>query len=86
MPVEDNEMDPVAWWAARAVPHCMPHLSLLARYLLCIPATSSSVERDFSTTGYIVSERRTRLKAGLVSDILVLHGNEDLLSKSLAPL
>jgi hypothetical protein len=46
---EDGDIDPVQWWKGHA--QSMPHLSLLARYLLCIPATSASAERDFSVTG-----------------------------------
>ena len=73
--VEESALD---WWKYHE--EMYPHLSCLARYVLSIPATSASCERDFSTSGYMVSERRCRLKPALVSGMMLLHGNADLIS------
>jgi hypothetical protein len=78
LPVAELGDDPLEWWKRHEVKFY--HLSKLARFLLCIPATSSSAERDFSATGYFVTDRRSRLKPSLVSDMLLLHGNQDLMS------
>jgi hypothetical protein len=73
-PIDAN---PLLWWKGHAA--FLPHLARLARLILCIPAESSAVERDFSAAGYFVSDRRSRLKPGMVCDLLLLHGNRDLL-------
>lgn len=60
------------WWNSHQSQ--FPALSNLARYVLCIPATSAPSERAFSLCGRILEERRSVLKPSSVSDILFLHG------------
>ena len=48
------------WWKANELK--LPLLSAVARHWLCIPASSSSSERAFSSCGSIVSCKRTRLQ------------------------
>ncbi|XP_050990678.1 E3 SUMO-protein ligase ZBED1 [Labeo rohita] len=55
-PTIDSEMDPLTWWQVHQVD--FPHLSKLARKYLCIPASSSSSERLFSTSGNVVTCQR----------------------------
>nr|XP_055075135.1 zinc finger BED domain-containing protein 4-like [Misgurnus anguillicaudatus] len=50
-PTIDSEMDPLTWWQVHQVDY--PHLSILARKYLCIPASSSPSERLFSTSGNV---------------------------------
>ena len=38
-----------------------PHLATLARKYLCVPATSVPSERAFSTSGYVVNDKRSCL-------------------------
>ena len=52
-----------------------PHISLLARRFLVIPATSAPIERVWSTAGRVVTEARNRLKPDLVSAVVVCHEN-----------
>lgn len=52
-----------------------PLLSKLARRYLCIPASSASSERNFSTAGITFAQRRTNLKEETVDDLLFLHSN-----------
>ena len=58
--------------------NAFPALSRVARKYLCIPATSASSERTFSTTGLIITEKRNRLKPDIVSAMVFLHGSWDL--------
>ncbi|OCU00242.1 hypothetical protein XELAEV_18006023mg [Xenopus laevis] len=61
------------WWGEHSP--VFPCLAQLARFVLSIPATSTPSERDFSTAGFVLQERRTQLKPGTVDDILFLHSN-----------
>ncbi len=60
LPRADATSHPLEWWKV----HCkqFPALSLLAKQYLCVCASSSSSERVFSTSGHIVSKRRSCLK------------------------
>ena len=50
-----------------------PFLSMLARSVLCVPASSASSERAFSSAGRVLEARRNRLNPGTVDSILFLH-------------
>jgi hypothetical protein len=52
-----------------------PLLSTIARMVLSIPATSTSVERLFSKLGLIVTSRRAQLKPINVDKLILLHDN-----------
>lgn len=54
LPRADVELDPLNWWSVHASNY--PVLAMLAKKYLCIPASSSSSERVFSTSGHIVSK------------------------------
>lgn len=69
----DAEEDPLEWW--RESQKLYPRLSLLARKYLCIPATSSSSERVFSTGGNIVTCQRSSLKPDHVNRLVFLAKN-----------
>lgn len=47
--------DPIEFWKKQQ--YAFPALSRVARKYLCIPATSASSERTFSTTGLIILKR-----------------------------
>ncbi|KYN09384.1 hypothetical protein ALC57_18489, partial [Trachymyrmex cornetzi] len=51
-------------------------LSELCKKYLCIPASSTESERTFSTTGQIISDRRSRLKPKNVDILVFLHKNQ----------
>ncbi|XP_071640916.1 E3 SUMO-protein ligase ZBED1-like [Temnothorax longispinosus] len=53
----DHNLDLCAWWKAHEV--CFPAVAKIARQLLCIPASSATAERVFSTAGNIVSAKRS---------------------------
>ncbi|KAJ4937907.1 hypothetical protein JOQ06_002536 [Pogonophryne albipinna] len=71
-PREEN-FDVLSWWKEHATR--FPNVAHIARLILSIPASSAASERDFSTAGFVVSERRSQLKPGTVDDILFLHSN-----------
>ncbi|KAK0137901.1 Zinc finger BED domain-containing protein 1 [Merluccius polli] len=56
----NTEADPLEWW--KMSQNFYPRLSNLARKYLCIPATSASSERVFSTGGNVVTCLRSSLK------------------------
>ena len=65
--------DVLGWWKDNH--HTYPKLAILARSILSIPASSSSSERNFSTAGRAIEERRTLLNPSTVDAILFLHNN-----------
>ncbi|XP_063765467.1 zinc finger BED domain-containing protein 4-like [Eleginops maclovinus] len=65
--------DPLEYWVKHK--HVYPHLFVLARNLLCIPASSVPCERVFSKAGEIVSKKRNRLNPSTVEKIVFLNKN-----------
>lgn len=53
----------------------LKYLPKLARTILAIPASSSTSERLFSTSGHVLNEKRTRLKSTNLEKILFLNKN-----------
>ena len=64
--------EPLEWWRTNAA--SLPYLARLARKLLCIPATSASTERIFSSAGLTITRLRARLTPDNASNILFLAG------------
>ena len=71
------DMDPFEWWRSRKNKY--PDLEKIARKYLCIPATSCSSERCFSTAGNIVSQKRSSLSPENVDILVFLYQNKKLL-------
>lgn len=65
--------DPLCWWKKNQVLY--PMISKLAKRYLCIPGTSVSAERVFSTAGDIVTAQRSTLDSEHVDQLLFLHKN-----------
>ena len=68
-----NSEDPLLWW--RLNEHRFKTLSILARRLLCIPATSVPCERLFSSAGNIVNKKRASLHPENVDCLCFLNKN-----------
>jgi hypothetical protein len=64
--------DPLKWWRDHA--KSMPILSRLARQTLCVPASSASCERLFSSAGLTIASDRSRLTAENAADLVFLKG------------
>ena len=58
-------------WKIREIE--FPILSKVVRNYYCIPATSTSVERIFSTSGWIYDDQRANLSPDMVSKLVCLN-------------
>lgn len=76
-PIVSINVDVLLWWSERKMK--LPTLSKLARFAFSIPASSAAPERNFSTAGSVLSEKRTRLSVSLLEDILICKSNMDLI-------
>jgi hypothetical protein len=64
------ESDPLLFWKQQQ--DKVPRLSRYARSIHSIPATSASVERQFSGAGLVIHERRTSLSPEQLDNILLI--------------
>lgn len=72
-----EDCDILVWWKDRD--HSLPLLAKLARAILAIPASSASAEANFSSAGFVVSDRRSQIDSSLLESILVCRNNSDLI-------
>jgi zinc finger BED domain-containing protein 1 (E3 SUMO-protein ligase ZBED1) len=68
--------DPLVWWQMNA--NMLPILSIVARRMLCVPATSAPSERVFSVAGLTISKCRTSVQPQHASDLIFLHDSWEL--------
>ena len=66
------------WWKINEARY--PNIATLAKSMLCVPATSTAVERVLSAAGITVSKWRSCLKPKNVDKILFSNNNLPLLS------
>ena len=64
-------LDPLDWWRKKSAD--FPHLSILARRVLAIPATQAESERLFSCAGNIVTKNRNKLASSTVELLVLLR-------------
>ncbi|RXM37012.1 Zinc finger BED domain-containing protein RICESLEEPER 2 [Acipenser ruthenus] len=69
--VMKNEHNLLNQWKKHNVVY--PKLAMLARIVLCIPASSRSTEQNFSAVGRTIDQWRTALKPSTVDAILSLN-------------
>ncbi|CAF3725917.1 unnamed protein product [Rotaria sp. Silwood1] len=67
------QSDPLPFWKEHQ--DKFPCLSRYARSIHSIPATSASVERQFSAAGLIISERRSNLKPEQLDNVLLIRSS-----------
>lgn len=72
--------DPLSWWKSHE--EVYPFLATLSKRYLCIPGTSVSAERVFSTAGDIVTAKRSTLTSEHVDQLFFLSKNADIASLS----
>lgn len=71
--IEDpNTFDILCFWKDATQ---FPKLQAVARWLLAIPASQASDERIFSTTGDIITPRRTQLNGTTLSMLTFISKN-----------
>ncbi|CAF4267719.1 unnamed protein product [Rotaria socialis] len=71
---ESKNEDPQLWW--KTYNKDLRKLSILTRRIFSIPATSASVERQFSSAGLIFNDRRTRLSGENLENIILVRSIE----------
>ena len=71
--------DRLAWWKKHE--QFLPQLSKVAKHVLGIPCSSAKSERVFSTGGFMVTKRRSRLGAERVENLIVLKENTRLVEE-----
>lgn len=76
-PQIDHNLNPSAWWQAHEA--SFPAISKTAKQILCIPASSASSERVFSSAGNIVSAKRNCLSPHNVCMLVFLYQNRNFL-------
>lgn len=64
------------WWSKHSL--TFPQLSLLAKSLFGVPASSATAERIFSASGRILEKRRQSLNSENVDDILMIRNFRDM--------
>ncbi|KAL4152821.1 hypothetical protein QTP88_000654 [Uroleucon formosanum] len=72
----NHNLDPCMWWKEHETIY--PTIAKVAKNILCIPASSASSERVFSTAGNIVTSKRNRLNAKNVSTLVFLKQNNNI--------
>lgn len=77
--IDCQKDNPYLWWKERE--SIYPRMSKLAKKYLCIPATSSSSERCFSTAGNIVTAKRSSLHPENVNMLVFLYQNRHIYLK-----
>ena len=71
--VRDGTYDCATWWKNNHIQY--PTLAIVAKNLFCIPATSASCERAFSTLTDVVTKKRNRLHAETTQKLTFLKNN-----------
>jgi len=71
--------EPLSWW--REHQHTFPQLAGLAKRYLVIMASSASVERAFSKSGWLVSKRRCSMVDDSVGLLTFLSAPQQYLSQ-----
>ncbi len=71
MVVDGQLSNPLLWWKENTLK--FPYLSILARRILCIPATSAPSERIFSVAGRTISNERAKLLPENADMMVFLH-------------
>lgn len=73
------DADALQWW--KLYHSQLPTVSLLAMKYLCIPGTSVSSERIFSSAGNIITDHRSLLSPGHAEELIFLSMNSKFISK-----
>ena len=69
--------DPLVFWKCHESQ--FPHLAQLAKKFLAVPASLAAVERMFSFSGHILTNKRRKTSPCLFCNLVFLKLNEDFL-------
>ena len=67
-PISEQRIPILQWWRHNGSQY--PHISLMVRDTLAVPATGAGVEREFSCSGRVISALRHRLSPETVHEIV----------------
>ncbi|CAF4379067.1 unnamed protein product, partial [Rotaria magnacalcarata] len=76
---DEQYSNPLDFWKKKDTQLAFPNLFQLAKRYFSIPCSSSAVERQFSATGQIITQRRANLDPATVNDIIFLRSIENRL-------
>ena len=79
----DKEMNVLVYWNNNQSTY--PILGSIARRVLSVPATNTTIERLFSISGNTVTNRRTRLQTSKVNQLLFIRRNLMVLRELFPP-
>ncbi|CAF4027150.1 unnamed protein product [Rotaria sordida] len=79
----DKDMNILIYWKNNKSSY--PTLAKIAKRILSIPATNTSVERLFSDSGNTITNRRTRLQTSKVNQLLFIRRNLSVLRELFPP-
>lgn len=68
-----NNLDLDVWWYNHK--EDFPNLFKIYLQTSCVPASSASAERSFSTAGNILTEKRSRILPQNLQDLMLLRNN-----------
>ena len=74
--IQTKSDDILVWWKQHQ--NILPLLSIAARSLLAIPASSAKSERVYSSGANIVTAKRTRMKPNKVEQTLIIRENKSM--------
>jgi hypothetical protein len=66
-----EEYNPLLFWKKKQASY--PVLAKVAARVFAVPATSAAVEREFSFSGNIITQKRSKLSPDTVNDIVFSH-------------
>jgi hypothetical protein len=66
--------NPLHWWKQNE--STFPTLAEVAKKFLAIPASQASTERAFSTSGNIITKKRTRMSSEILEMLVLFHKNQ----------
>ena len=69
----------LVWWKQHQ--NILPLLSIAARSVLAIPASSAKSERVYSSGANIVTAKRTRMKPNKVEQTLIIRENKSMVDE-----
>ena len=74
--IDVHNFELMPWWRSKA--QAYPMLAALIRAVHCIPATSTDIERVWSSSGLVISSRRSSIGSNNFKHQLHVHENWDL--------
>ncbi|CAF2877010.1 unnamed protein product [Rotaria sp. Silwood2] len=69
--LNDDIDNPLLFWKEQE--HVLPNMPRLAKQIFSIPTSSAAVEREFSSAGIVVLQRRININPSTVNDIILIR-------------